>query len=276
MKEYYSINEKDIYNNVYSIEKTIEEFTVFKGPTGSKGERGYEGVRGLQGLQGQRGYKGDLGKTGDRGQDGYQGYEGVKGIQGMKGPDGDKGFTGFMGFRGEKGLYGDMGPDGYRGEDGEEGLKGRIGYLGEQGDKGDMGVDKTTGVSSDGDIITNGGWEMTGFVNDSGAKSVRSQAAFPFYDPYFEGLNYKPLITNHRPLLETQCPYNGYLSGFTWYSHLIRGGQLTSKNGENSESDITETDRVSNPRHSEKMMEIGLPHAFRIDCKNIKNEIPNK
>ena len=51
MKEYYSINEKELYNNNYNID-IIENFQIFKGPDGPKGERGYEGIRGLQGLQG--------------------------------------------------------------------------------------------------------------------------------------------------------------------------------------------------------------------------------
>ena len=260
MKEYYSINEKDIYNNYYDV-KIIENFQIFKGPDGSKGERGYDGIRGLQGLQGERGNKGTIGDTGDIGPVGYQGNEGIKGVQGVKGEDGSRGAVGLIGFRGEKGIYGLEGPDGFKGPVGEQGREGRQGFRGPQGPRGDKGAQAPQNVTIQNDNIGIGAVTMHGFVRDAGVYDYRAGMNVP--DPRRGGSTNPALQTNFKAGLAAECPYNGYLTGFSWWNHIVKGEYITS------EGNSTETDRITNLGHFNKTNQTGLPHSYHVDCKRV-------
>lgn len=260
MKEYYSINEKDIYNNYYDV-KIIETFQIFKGPDGSKGERGYDGIIGLQGLQGERGNKGIIGDTGDIGPVGYQGNEGIKGIQGVEGEDGSRGAVGLTGFRGEKGIFGLEGPDGFKGPRGEQGRPGRQGFRGPQGPRGDKGPKTEQNITVQPDNI---GTPITmhGFVKDPSIFDYNP--GILVQDPRNGGKQVLHKL-NIKGGLDAECSHNGYLTGFLWWNDLVKGEYITS------EGNATETDRITNSNHYNKSNQTGLPHSYRVECKRINN-----
>ena len=264
MKEYYSINENNLYNNYYNY-NLIENFEIFKGPDGTKGERGYEGIRGLQGLQGERGYKGNMGDTGDRGPVGYQGNEGTKGIKGIDGKRGEMGAEGLTGFRGERGIFGTMGPKGFRGAKGIKGRQGRQRYRGLQGPRGDMGNNANNNVSLGTDETGVSGLEIHGFVKSNDVFDYRAGMSVP--DPRKQGSTTPALVTNYKAGLEAECTYNGYISGLSWQARHL-SGKYVSDVGRSSGSG-TDTNKVTDINHLNKRTQTGLPHVLKIDCKKV-------
>jgi len=260
MKEYFSINENDLYNN-YNNMKIIENFQIFKGPDGLSGERGYEGVSGLQGLQGERGYRGNIGDTGDIGEKGYQGSEGKKGIAGVKGVDGDRGPQGLSGFRGEKGISGLIGPPGFKGDIGPIGRDGRPGFRGQQGIRGERGPKSTSNVTVQPDETAVMAIPMDGFLKGPIVDVFKNTAAMTFPDPKNKGNTTPALRQDYKYGIEAECPYNGYISGLTWYNKRILSGDYVSTG--NSK------DRVNNSAHNQKKLQYGLPHEIKVDCNRI-------
>ena len=263
MKEYYSINEKELYNNNSNIE-IIENFQIFKGPDGSNGERGYEGIRGLQGLQGERGYKGNMGDTGIRGPKGYAGSEGKNGIQGVTGVDGDRGALGFTGYRGEKGVFGTTGPKGFKGATGFVGRDGRPGFRGDQGVRGDKGKMSIQNISLKEDNTAIAGWQMHGFLKaDPPPGEIISRAPMIIPDPR-NGGNLNPTREmNFKPNIELECPYNGYISGLVWYNRQLNSGEYISN------TDGTDRAKLTNSAHNNKTLQSGLPHIIKVDCNRV-------
>jgi len=262
MKEYYSINEKELYNNNYNID-IIENFQIFKGPDGPKGERGYEGIRGLQGLQGERGYKGNMGNTGDRGQKGYQGLEGDQGMQGISGVDGDRGAIGFQGYRGEKGLFGSIGSKGFRGPMGPVGRQGRNGFRGGQGIRGKKGEISSQNISLEPDDTAVGAFPMHGFLYHPSTRLAVKESTINFPDPKNRGNTGSSLRLKYRSKIEAECPYNGYLTGFLWYTNFAESGEYIH------DKDETTTGKVSDMDHFNKTNQTGLPHLITVDCKRV-------
>lgn len=267
MKLYYSINEKDLLDNYYEI-NIIENFEIFKGPSGNQGNRGYTGTRGLQGLDGDRGYTGIMGETGDIGPDGYQGLEGDKGIEGKKGTKGDIGPRGFEGSRGEKGNFGLNGPQGFKGPTGFKGPDGRPGYQGPAGDKGPRGDTDDSSVTAVPDNAGVSGLYMHGFYKDSDSNN-KYQASFGnFKDPRNGGSFDPALRLDYYMRREAQCQYNGYLNGMAYFSFRGDGDKIYwNKNV---------TDRVTNSNHLKHRNNTGLPYRFRVGCKVVENDIGQK
>lgn len=266
MKEYYSINENKLLDNYYKIEPVIEHFEIFRGPKGNKGSRGYTGGQGQQGLQGERGYRGIMGETGDRGEVGFQGLEGDKGVKGQEGTKGDTGARGFEGNRGEKGVNGLQGPLGYKGKPGPKGYDGRPGYKGLQGDRGAQGITQDTKIELLPDENSTAAWDMHGFYGASDA-NVRNESASGNHwrDPKRNGDSTPAIKTNYRARLEAQCPYNGFINAFTWWTDDGNRGYIVPS---------SQTRRITDTNHWQAANNIGLPYRFRVDCKVVKNSIP--
>lgn len=265
MKEYFSINEKELYNNNYNYNiEIIENFQIFKGPDGSNGERGYEGIRGLQGLQGERGYKGNMGDMGVRGPQGYEGSEGNKGIQGVTGVDGDRGALGFTGYRGEKGIFGTTGPKGFKGPVGPVGRDGRPGFRGNQGVRGDKGEMSSQNISLKDDNTGVAAWEMHGFLKHTDTDKVISTAKMIIPDPRNSGNFLNPTREmNFKPSIELECPYNGYISGLEWYNTQLKSrDHISNTRG-------TDINIVENTAHINKRLQTGLPHTIKVDCTRV-------
>jgi hypothetical protein len=266
MKLYYSINEIDLLDNYYEL-NIIENFEIFKGPTGNDGQRGYTGTRGLQGLDGERGYRGIMGETGDRGPDGYQGLEGPKGIQGKEGTKGDIGPRGFEGSRGEKGESGLQGPQGFQGPRGFPGPDGRPGYQGPQGDKGPRGLTDDTSVNVVDDKAGVGGLYMHGFYNNPDSRNKYSAPFGNFKDPRRGGDSTPALRLDYEMRKEAQCQYNGYLSGFAYFSFNGNGDKIYWN------KDVT--GRVTDSNHLGHRTNPGLPYRFKASCKVVENNMKN-
>ena len=265
MKQYYSINETELLNNYYTM-PIIENFQIFRGPTGNQGTRGHIGFQGDQGLQGERGYKGIMGETGGIGPVGFQGLEGEGGTTGKKGTKGDKGARGFEGHRGEKGIHGLNGPHGFKGPTGFVGPKGRPGYQGPQGPRGTKGPSPDTKIILTPDENSTAAFNMHGFykAGDSNERN-RASSGNHWRDPKRGGDPTPAIATNYKFRLEAQCPYNGYLNAFSWWSEHADRDFIASGN---------KTSRVSATNHLRYRNNIGLPYNYRVDCLVVKNEIP--
>jgi len=272
MKEYFSVNENKLLNNYYELQ-VIEGFEIFKGNTGNIGQRGYVGSQGQQGMQGNRGYRGEIGDLGSSGDVGYKGNEGLPGIQGeqgMAGDDGPIGFDGNMGDKGSKGSRGSAGPDG---EDGEIGIIGLKGYQGPQGVRGAMGNTPENNITIGDDENNTKLNLLTGEEINNGVPTINTTGN-TIKDP----INGQPMNPARKTEFnineEIQCPWNGYLNGFTWTSDdnpNLNPFQIY----ENTEETIDSKSKTGKDLHTEdfnfKKMVKGLPYKYRVDCKVIHN-----
>ena len=131
--------------------------------------------------------------------------------------------------------------------------------MGPQGPRGDNGPEAQQNIAIVNDNTGVGAVTMHGFVNDSGVYDYRAGMSVP--DLRNGGSTNPALLTNFKAGLAVECPYNGYLNGFSWWNSLVKGEYITS------EGTSTDTDKITNSSHFNKSNQTGLPHSYHTECK---------